>query len=167
MKIINEKGKLFGLINIVDFLVLLAALAVIGGLGWKLRGTQVVEAVSPTVTMRTQLRVRGMMPVVYNDLLEHSQVGKQLVSGNAFVDAKIVDMWTDDYVIQVQCADGRIVNSTDPTKKDVIFVVESEVTKGTPTPKIGTQEVRMGRTFILKTNDFETNSNIELVVMEE
>ena len=64
MKIINEKGKLFGLINIVDFLVLLAALAVIGGLGWKLLGTQVVEAVSPTVTMRTQLRVLCMMPVV-------------------------------------------------------------------------------------------------------
>ncbi len=31
MKIINEKGKLFGLINIVDFLVLLAVLAVVGG----------------------------------------------------------------------------------------------------------------------------------------
>ena len=46
MKIINEKGKLFGLINIVDFLVLLAVLAVVGGLGWKLLGPKVVSQAS-------------------------------------------------------------------------------------------------------------------------
>ena len=36
MKIINEKGKLFGLINIVDLLVLIAAVAVAAGVGYKL-----------------------------------------------------------------------------------------------------------------------------------
>ena len=36
MKIINEKGKLFGLINIVDLLVLVAAIAVVAGVGYKL-----------------------------------------------------------------------------------------------------------------------------------
>ena len=46
-------------------------------------------------------------------------------------------------------------------------MIEAPVRKDTPAPKIGTQEVRMGRTFILKTNDFETNANIELVVMGE
>ena len=157
MKIINEKGKLFGIINVVDFLVLLAAIAVIGGLGWKLLGPKVVEAVSPTVTLTSQMRVRGVSPVVYNDLQEHTQVGKHLVS----------DMWLDDYEIQIQCADGRIVNAVDPVKKDVVFMIESQVAEGTPAPKIGTQEVRMGRTFILKTNDFETTANIELVVMGE
>lgn len=167
MKIINEKGKLFGIINVVDFLVLLAAVAVIAGLGWKLLGPKVVEAVSPTVTMTSQMRVRGVSPVVYNDLLEHSQVGKHLVSGNEYTAATITDMWMDDYEIQIQCADGRIVNAIDPVKKDVIFMIESQVSEGTPAPKIGTQEVRMGRTFILKTNDFETTANIELVVMGE
>jgi len=34
MKIINEKGKLFGLINIVDLLVLIAAVAVAAGVGY-------------------------------------------------------------------------------------------------------------------------------------
>ena len=167
MKIINEKGKLFGLINIVDFLVLLAVLAVVGGLGWKLLGPKVVETVSPTVTMTSQMRVRGVSPVVYNDLMENTQVGKHLVSGNEYVDAVITDMWIDDYEIQIQCADGRIVSAVDPVKKDVVFMIEAPVRKDTPAPKIGTQEVRMGRTLILKTNDFETNANIELVVMGE
>lgn len=167
MKIINEKGKLFGIINVVDFLVLLAAIVVIGGLGGKLLGPKVAEAVSPTVTLTSQMRVRGVSPVVYNDLQEHTQVGKHLVSGNDYTGAVITDMWLDDYEIQIQCADGRIVNAVDPVKKDVIFMIESQVAEGTPAPKIGTQEVRMGRTFILKTNDFETTANIELVVMGE
>ena len=36
MKIINEKGKLFGVINIVDLLVVLAVIAVAAGIGYKL-----------------------------------------------------------------------------------------------------------------------------------
>ena len=34
MKIINEKGKLFGIINVVDLLVLVAAIAVVAGVGY-------------------------------------------------------------------------------------------------------------------------------------
>ena len=41
MKIINEKGKLFGLINIVDLLVLIAAVAVAAGVGYKLFAPQI------------------------------------------------------------------------------------------------------------------------------
>ena len=40
MKIINEKGKLFGVINIVDLLVVLAVIAVAAGIGYKLFATQ-------------------------------------------------------------------------------------------------------------------------------
>lgn len=167
MKLINEKGKLFGLINIVDLLALLAAIAVVGGIGWKLLAPQVAEAVSPTVTLTAKLRVRGATPFLMEELLQSEQVGKHLVSGNEYVDATITDMWVEDYTIQVQCADGRIVTSTDPVKKDLIFIVETKVTKNTPAPKIGTQEVRMGRTFIIKTNDFETTCNIDSVVMSE
>ncbi len=167
MKIINEKGKLFGLINIVDLLALLAAVAVIGGIAWKLLAPQVVEAVSPTVTLTAQMRVRGASPFLVEEVLKSEQIGKQLVSGNSYVDAKVTDMWVEDYVVQVQCADGRIVNSTDPVKKDIVFTVETRVNKNTPSPQIGTQEVRMGRTFILKTNDFENTCNIDSVVMSE
>ena len=47
MKIINEKGKLFGLINIVDLLVLIAAVAVAAGVGYKLFAPQIKESVQP------------------------------------------------------------------------------------------------------------------------
>ena len=43
MKLINEKGKLFGVINVVDLLVLLAVIAVAAGVGYKLFAPQIAE----------------------------------------------------------------------------------------------------------------------------
>ena len=47
--------------------------------------------------------------------------------------------------------------------EDLVFTITTKVSKGTPAPAIGTQEVRAGRTFIVKTNDFETTGNIDSV----
>ena len=72
-------------------------------------------------------------------------------------------MKIEDYNQQVTTADGRIVTATDPEKKDLVFTITTKVSKDTPAPAIGTQEVRAGRTFIVKTNDFETTGNIDSV----
>ena len=149
MKIINEKGKLFGIINVVDLLVLVAAIAVVAGVGYKLFAKQIKEVASPQVSLTMTVRVRGATPF--------------LVNGNSYVNAQITDMKIDDYNQQVTTADGRIVTATDPEKKDLVFTITTKVSKGTPAPAIGTQEVRAGRTFIVKTNDFETTGNIDSV----
>ena len=123
MKIINEKGKLFGLINIVDLLVLIAAVAVAAGVGYKLFAPQIKESVQPQVELTAIVRVRGATPF--------------------------------------------LVTEVDPDKKDIVFTIKTTVPKGTATPSIGTQEVRAGRTFIVKTNDFETSGNIDSVDIAE
>lgn len=163
MKLINEKGKLFGIINVVDLLVLVAAIAVVGGVGYKLFAKQIKEVASPQVTLTMTVRVRGATPFLVDEVERNDQVGKSLVSGNSYVNAKITDMRIEDYVQQVTTADGRIVSATDPDKKDIIFTIETKVSKDTPSPAIGTQEVRAGRTYIVKTNDFETSGNIDSV----
>ena len=161
MKIINEKGKLFGLINIVDLLVLIAAVAVAAGVGYKLFAPQIKESVQPQVELTAI--VRGATPFLVEEVERNSQVGKQLVSGNSYVNGTIEDMKIEDYAQQVTTADGRIVTAVDPDKKDIVFTIKTTVPKGTATPSIGTQEVRAGRTFIVKTNDFETSGNIDSV----
>ena len=157
MKIINEKGKLFGIINVVDLLVLVAAIAVVAGVGYKLFAKQIKEVASPQVSLTMTVRVRGATPFLVNEVQRNSQVG------NSYVNAQITDMKIDDYNQQVTTADGRIVTATDPEKKDLVFTITTKVSKGTPAPAIGTQEVRAGRTFIVKTNDFETTGNIDSV----
>jgi len=167
MKLLDEKGRLFGLVNPIDILALLAVIAVVGGIAWKLFAPTVSEVVSPQVTMTTTLRVKGVSDVLQAELTRNSPVGKKLVAGNDYIDdTKVESMEFADYWVQIQTADGQIVNTLDPIKKDVVFIVKSKVAKDTATPKIGNQEVRAGRTFIFKTNDFETYANIDSVVFE-
>ena len=97
MKIINEKGKLFGLINIVDLLVLIAAVAVAAGVGYKLFAPQIKESVQPQVELTAIVRVRGATPFLVTEVERNSQVGKQLVSGNSYVNGTIEDMKIEDY----------------------------------------------------------------------
>ena len=111
MKIINEKGKLFGLINIVDLLVLIAAVAVAAGVGYKLFAPQIKESVQPQVELTAIVRVRGATPFLVTEVERNSQVGKQLVSGNSYVNGTIEDMKIEDYAQQVTTADGRIVTA--------------------------------------------------------
>ena len=98
MKIINEKGKLFGVINVVDLLVLLAVIAVVIGVGYKLFAPQIADATATQVPMTVTVRVRGATPFLVEEVQRNSQVGKQIVSGNSYTNAVITDMQIEDYV---------------------------------------------------------------------
>ena len=106
-------------------------------------------------------------PFLVKEVQRNDQVGKKIVSGSSFTDAVITDMQIEDYVQQVTTADGKIVDALDPSKKDLVFTIETTVAEDTAAPSIGTQEVRAGRTFIIKTNDFETTGNIDSVQIGE
>lgn len=166
MKIIDEKGKLFGLVNIVDLMVLVAVLAATAAIGVKLFAAPIAEYVAPSVPMTTVFRVRGASDLLVNEINRNPLEGKKLVAGTEFIDAEVLSCEIEDYVVQVMTDDGRIVDATDPTKKDIVITVVSTVARGTATPKIGNQEVRAGRTFIFKTVDFEMIANIDSVVID-
>ena len=66
MKIVNEKGKLFGLINVVDLIILAAAVFLVGAIVWQLAGDKVSDAVSPNAEMTVVMKV----PCCHPDLVE-------------------------------------------------------------------------------------------------
>ncbi len=51
MKIIDEKGRLFGKINLIDLLVIVLVVAVVAAVGWKLVGKR-QRLRFPTTRMR-------------------------------------------------------------------------------------------------------------------
>lgn len=160
MKIVNEKGKFFGIINVVDLLVLLAVLLVAGALIWQLLGDRVSDAVSEQTELTAIVAIAGSHPDLVAEVERQDLVGQKMVSGNSFLDAYISDVWFDDYVMQNPTAEGSIVDAIDPTKKDIMIEIKTTVAKGTASPKIGSQEVRTGRTFIVKTQTFECSGII-------
>ncbi len=166
MKLIDEKGKLFGLINLVDLACLLLILLVLAGVGWKLLGPKVEEAVAPTAKMTTVLRIRGAYSYTLDWLQENELVGEKLVMGTGYVDAVVTKVEYEPYIIQFTAEDGTPMDVQYQSRADVLITVESTVAKNTPILKIGTQEVRAGRTFIFKTREFEMSTLIDEVTVE-
>ena len=163
MKLMNEKGKLFGVINIVDLLLLLAVILVAGGIGWKVFGTTIAEVASPTTELTITARIRGAMPRQYEEIVSHG-LPQQLISGTSYVDgAYITDVSYVPYVTQAVTSDGRIVNAEDPTKIDIIVTIKAEVPVGAVVTKIGTQEVREGRDHTIKTRYVEHIATVETI----
>ena len=167
MKIIDEKGKLFGLINIMDLLVLLALVCVAGVIVWQLLGDKVSDAVSPQAELTAVVVIAGAPPDLVAEVERQNLAGEKMVSGNTYLDAYISDVWLDDYVMQLETADGRLVDATDPTKQDIFIEIKTTVAKDTPSPKIGSQEIRAGKTFIVKTQTFECTGVLYYVDIAE
>lgn len=163
MKIINERGKLFGIINVVDLLILAAVVLVAGAIVWQLLGDKVSDAISEQEELTAVVVIAGAHPDLVAEVLRQDLVGEKIISGNTYVDAYISDIWLDDYVEQQPTAEGRLVDAVDPTKKDIFVEIKSTVAADTASPKIGSQEVRAGKTFIVKTQTFECSGTIYYV----
>ena len=164
MKTINEKGKLFGIINPVDLIVILAVVALVAAVGIKFLRAPVEAAVSPKQEMQVTLRVRGAMPSLV-EATKQIQEGAKLVAGNDYVsDASVVSVNFEDYVYTVANDNGVTVETTDPIKKDIVIVIKGVGSPSDAILKIGNQEVRTGRGFIFKTNTVEVNTTIESVI---
>lgn len=162
MKLVNEKGKLFGIINVIDLVILLAVILVAAAAVYKFAAPTVGDVVAPKSDMYVSMRIRGAMDYLNAELLK-MQPGDKLVAGNGYIDAEIVSVESLPYLSAANTADGKFVTAADPQKYDVIVTVHSKQSKTDPILKIGTQEVRIGRGFILKTQTVEVNSIIETV----
>lgn len=167
MKIIDEKGKLFKIVNVVDLLVIGALLAAVFAICWTLFAAPLQASLSQTQKMTTVVRIRGASIYMQDEVTNNSLVGKQLIAGTDYIDAYIISVEFDDYENQNFTADGEIATAIDPVKKDIIVTIESEISATTPILKIGTQEVRAGRTMIVKTRDFETSGYIQSVTLND
>lgn len=164
MKLLDEKGKLFGLINIVDLAALIVVVLCVAGVAWKLFSPAVTKVVAPESPLTIVFRVRGASPQLVNEINRNPLDGKKLVAGNGYVDARITKFEIVPYVVQVPTAAGPIVDSSDPSKRDILITVTTTASRDSAVIKVANQEIRAGRTFILKTQDFETIANIESVI---
>lgn len=167
MKLINEKGKLFGVINIVDLIILLMVVAMVGAVATQVLGSKVQSAIAPQVDCTMEVSIIGTAPRLLREIERQDLKGEKLVSGNEYLSAYIEDVWFEDYITQAVRDDGIIVDAVDPSKKDVIVKIKTQVPKGTASPKIGSQEMRAGRTYIVKTQTFECSGTIRYVEIEE
>ena len=164
MKLIKNK-KLFGVLNIADIIIIVLVLAMLAVIAVKLLGSQATDVVAQKVDWYAEVVVLGAYPRLFDEVerTRDDLIGSRMVSGNEFLTATIEDIWLEEYGVDVSAEDGSIVYSISPSRQNIVFLVKFQAAPDTASPKIGSQEVRAGRTLIVKTQAFETSGVIRYV----
>lgn len=161
MKIVNEKGKLFGLINIIDLSIIILILLIGSVFVLKTMGKDVGPITNSdnqqniTVTFRSTVR--------NDEQIKAIKVKDQLISILKPDAAYIESISFADLEVPISTADGRQVYAVDSKRKELIVKFTMKTSSGNDIIKLGTQDVSVGKEFILKTHTFESKGTIEAI----
>jgi hypothetical protein len=161
MKVVDEKGKLFGMLNIIDLLVIVLILAAVIVVGVKVLGGG-DETETATTRLTYTVRVTAQRAELADQLKKYvdttTSTKDQLMAGGNMIDAYVVDYWTEPTQYN-KISDGTVTlydsaQAEEAGLVDICFVIEADVTNEV-TNEVGTQEVRVGKSHIVKTVHME------------
>lgn len=155
---IDEKGRLFGKLNIVDLLVLLVIVIAAAVLGYKFLSPNSSVAVNPKTTHVTyKVLVESVQPEVYENIQQY--IPSTLMASGEMLDGQVVAVEAAPHTTNatVSASGDTVMISTDKGLLDLTFTIECNVVN-TITTEIGTQEVRLGKSHIVKTDKFEMST---------
>lgn len=139
MKIIDEKGRLFGKLNLIDLLVVILLLAVIFAVVWKLGAGKAAENAS---TQSYGVTFTVVVDDVHEEVCQfaETQLGEKIVNSGKVLDATLT---------------GCEAKPQEDGKYTLYLSVEGTATMSELVYKLGTQDVRVGFEYIVKTSAFE------------
>lgn len=144
MKMIDQKGKLFGIINLFDLLVLLLLVALIVGVGYK------YIIVNPTVALNeSELEVTLWVEDVRQVTVDVINVGDLVreYDSNLFF-GEIIKKEVTPHYEPAETADGRIVNAQVEGKYDVYMKLKCKGIVSDNAISIASKEIKIGGTII-------------------
>ena len=160
---LDEKGRLFGKINIVDLLVILVILIAAVVVGVKFLGGGGNSAINPAKTpVRYTVLVQGVEPEVYENIQKY--IPGQLMASGERLDGQVTAVEVVEgraYTAAVDTTDGTLTIPVEDGTVDLLFTIECSVVNPITT-EIGTQEVRVGKTHIVKTDKIEMPTGVIL-----
>ena len=164
MAVIDEKGRIFGKLNIIDILALLliiAAAVVLIGKVMENRGSGEL----PSMNMRYTVLVRNVEPAVYESLQAVTLPDQLMASGEMLSGqvTRIESVPAAGEVFQFRPNDEGAMTLERGINEalDLTFTIEVFVADRTIN-EIGTQEIRIGKEHIVKTCNFEFERGIIL-----
>jgi len=160
MKMIDENGKLFKKFNLVDAIVVLLVVVVIAALGWKMvsagfaaaeerKEAALAEAYDTSPHLMFEVVCVDLPEVVAESFakqMELPEEDRQIMNGGELVKAYITDF------------------RYEPNEKDSLctgyFTCEAALKEEEGIYSVGTQEIRIGKSYIVKTYEIETSGYI-------
>ncbi|MBR6811931.1 MAG: DUF4330 domain-containing protein [Oscillospiraceae bacterium] len=162
----GKKGKLFGVINIIDLIVILLVLAVAAAVIWKVFGDKVTEALTSDMDMTYTVRCEGLSAALGEDL-EGQSYPQQMAASGSYVNAHVTGVEVVPHLETVYNEDGTSEVRESLTEVDIIFTCTATVDSRSVNFPVGTQEVRVGKEHIVKTRYVEVEGFIASLELNE
>lgn len=162
MKILDEKGRLFGKLNLIDLIAILLVVAAVAVLGIRFLGKPADPYVGQEmVTVDYTVLCRS----VPNELIEgfKGEVGEQLMAAGSMVDGCYitnVEILPAYIYLTSETAEDGYIMAESQQNVDVLFTISGIAPKKNNAFSVGTQEIRIGKSHIVKTINMEYTGTI-------
>lgn len=162
MSVIDKKGKLFGKLNIIDLIVIILVVAALALIGYKFLFSSNSQGSGSQSVIYT-VEVKGVEPEVYDFIQDN--LPSQLMASNEMLDAYVTaaeGTLIEEDIYSLEAGSGtsgeKIIRAEAGTY-DVVFTIEGTV-KDNVSSELGTQEIRVGKSHIVKTTLFELEGGV-------
>ena len=143
MKFIDEKGRLFGKVNLIDLLVLLLVIAAAAAVIWKTAGKKAAESAAAKPIRAEYTVLCANTPKEICDYAQ-TQVGEKLLNNAVFLDAVIM------------ACTAEPVSADDPDGlQNLYLTIDAAASTANNVYKVASQEIRVGYEYNVKTPYFE------------
>lgn len=150
---IDDRGRLFGVINIIDLIVIL--LVVVVAVGFFYRGRNVEVAQTQTAT------VKVLCPYLRPEVAEQIHEGDQLLARGQLQPVYVKELRVETGRDSDTRADGELVLQEHPFRKDVYLTLEGPISYTGAEVYMAGQQIRAGLDkYIVKTQLFEAEGEI-------
>lgn len=158
MRLLDEKGKIFGLVNVIDAAIILVVLLIVAGAVYKL-------LLPKTYTPPTEVQFVVRIPAIPPESARMVKVGDRMVAGASYVPVTVKQVNIEPAFTTETDAAGRKVMARDPYFKDLVVTLEGSIPITTAQIKLGNQEIRAGREYFLKSLTYEFKGTIIKVTL--
>ncbi|NLW21713.1 MAG: DUF4330 domain-containing protein [Tissierellia bacterium] len=163
MPLLDEKGRLFGKINILDlFIILMIGILSIGGF-YKLRRIDPTDIVIPKpIELKIIVLDREKIGV---DMIKEGDILKEYDTGTVLGKIKKVEVYPAS--TEVETVDGEIKIAEIPDRYDLIITIDGKATVTENSIISGKSELRVGSKLVLRTQTYALSSTILEINLKE
>ncbi|SKC50674.1 DUF4330 domain-containing protein [Maledivibacter halophilus] len=149
MKIIDSKGKIFGIINYLDLVVLLIVALLIGKFFVLDNDEKTKELLQTQANKEILLTysVENIKDVSVNSVKE-GDIFRDVESGNVL--GEVVKKEVSDAKMQTTDKDGNVIYSTIPDRYDMLLTLKGKGKETEKNIKISTVDVQVGRKMLFE-----------------
>lgn len=143
--IIDEKGKLFGKINLIDLLIIVVVIAAVGVLGYKFLAPKATGG-----NVQSVAEVKYFIEEVSDFVADEVKVGDKLMDESKNVELGVVtNVEYGDAVSYGTDANGKWVQSSKPGHQSMLITSEVNATKFDHGMIVNASKYYVGHTFVL------------------